>query len=463
MLDYMDYILRSFERTTNWNCDNSYANITATSRALLEFPIPTGLKFQISNASTPFTFNTMEVSTKKIFNGSLTYLYTDADNLDRIVQNSAAINLQDATETYRYFQPFYNHKLLSQSEDKNSKGTKSLYYGRMFYPNSNLEAMLVKRLTFDTQLILKCLSSFNDFNILTCYWQRDTGKNSQEVIFSTNDFLCGYRFLHNFLGAPSKMKTSLYNNSSLSLGGEIWLGLITLSPGCSTTLRYCTHAPNTGRPLTLTFTWNPIFGHLSSTYTAKTSKSSTFCAKYDFNLYSIESNLSFGCEFWKKGIQTTNTKPVLEFENHEDQSFPKDDNLMYYHLLAPNPHKSAGSSSQMKEEHQHQHEQEQQLLDDLTTAFSTSLKKIDKEKSVIERFENAFNHSNFTSVWKVSTSLRDKKLKILWEGKFKGFLISTGTELCKTDTIAESDNLSLQKNKIPIYPAKFGIQLQYST
>lgn len=447
MLDYMEYISRSFEQSTNWNRDNSYADITATSKALLDFSVPNAFEFQVSNASTPFTFNTMRVSTQNVFNGSLTYLYTDADNLGRIVKDSDAINLQNVTETYRYFQPYYNHRLLSPNGGK--KTGKSLYYGRMFYPSSNLEAMVIKRLDAHNQLKFKWLSTFDDFNILTCFWQRDTGKDSQELIFSTNDLLCGYRFLHNFIGKPSKLQTSLYNNSSLSFGAEFWLGLITLSPGCSTTLRYCTHAPNTGRPLTLTLNWNPIFGNLSSSYSAKTSSNTTVCAKYDFNLYSIDSNLSFGVELWRRG---NSAKKDGQYQDVTPRS-ENDDHLMYHHLVPALSQKE--SSPQTRKDM----EEKQQLLNDLTTAFSSSLKKIDREKTMIEEFENNLHHANFTSVWKISTSVRDRNLKVLWEGKFKGFLISAGTAIYKSSPISNSTS----SEKLPAYLSKFGVQLQYST
>lgn len=448
----MNHVLRSFEQSTNWNSDNSYANITATSRALLDFSIPTAFEFQISGATTPYTFNTLKVSTQRIFNGSLTYLYTDAKNLDRIVQTSTQINLQDATETYKYFQLFNNHKNMLGNDQGTTLAPKSLYYGKIYYPNSNLEAMIVKRLNKYTQLTLKCISSFKDINILTCYWQRNKGRNSQELILSTNDFLCGYRCLHNFLGGPSKMNMSLYNNSSLSIGGELWLGLITLSPGCSTTLRYCTHSPNTGRPLTLTLTWNPLFGHLSSSYSAKTSSNSTFCVKYDFNLYSIESNLSFGCEFWKLSRRQT------ENNQEETTTVIKEDNIMYHHLLPQTSISAEQKSSSLKNDEK----QRERLLTELATTFSTSLKKIDEEKSTIQQFAKLLNNSDFTSVWKLSTSLRDKNLKVLWEGKFKGFLLSAGTELYKTEVFDASQNSVALDKKLSIYPTKFGLQLQYS-
>ncbi|SJM87633.1 probable Mitochondrial distribution and morphology protein 10 [Zygosaccharomyces bailii] len=448
MLDYMDYVIRQFEKSTNWNYDNSYANITASSRHVLDFPVPNQFKFQISNKSTPYTFNTMEIFTKKIFNGSMTYLYTDADNMDIFVQNSNSTTLQDVTETYRYVQPYHSHAHASSLNHM-----KSLYYGRMSYPCPNLEAMLIKRLNETTQLTLKCVSSFNGFNILTGYWQHDTGKNRHEIIMSTNDLLCGYRFLHNFVGTPSKFKTSLYDNSSLSFGAELWLGIITLSPGCSTTLRYCTHSPNTGRPLTLTLTWNPLFGHISSTYTAKTSSSSTFSTKYDFNLYSIDSNLSFGCEFWRSGSEE---KPY-EGDNHQG------DSKMYHHMMTSEKDLKAFSNSVPDKNPIADSQQEKQLLDDLTIAFSSSLKKVDKEKSVIKKFENKVSDSTFSSVWKLSTSLRDKNLRVLWEGKFKGFLLSAGADFCNNDPKAELTELQTDEKKLSIYPKKFGVQLQYST
>lgn len=108
-------------------------------------------------------------------------------------------------------------------------------------------------------------------------------------------------------------------------------------------------------------------------------------------------------------------------------------------------------------------QQEKQLLDDLTIAFSSSLKKVDKEKSVIKKFENKVSDSTFSSVWKLSTSLRDKNLRVLWEGKFKGFLLSAGADFCNNDPKAELTELQTDEKKLSIYPKKFGVQLQYST
>ena len=105
MLDYVDYVVRAFEQQTNWYSDNSYENITATSRSLLNFAIPQSIKFQTSNKSTDYTYSTLELTRGKKINGSLAYLYTDIEGLDKILRNSDTIALQDAIETYRYIQP----------------------------------------------------------------------------------------------------------------------------------------------------------------------------------------------------------------------------------------------------------------------------------------------------------------------------------------------------------------------
>lgn len=428
MLDFMDYVVRAFERSTSWNRDNNYENINATSDTLINFSIPNTFKFQTSDRSSKHTFNTLEVTANKKISGSLAYLYTDANNMDKYLEGSNLRTLQDSTETYRHIQPFFVKQSKEELADstawhKNGAGyrTKSLYYGRIYYPTSILESLIIKKINPYNQLTIKSLSSVNSrLNIILVNWQRSKNENLQELTFSSDGALCGYRFLHNFISSPSRFNNALYNNSSLSMGGEVWLGLLTLTPSCSTSLRYCTHAANTGRPLTLTFSWNPLFGHISSTYSAKTSTNTTFSARYDFNLYSTDSNLSFGCEFWTRNSYlqnnpiTSNNVPTTIDNNGKSSIF--DTEKIEHDNIKDNTIP----------------DQQQKLLDDLTYTFSSSLQQIDKEKSIIENFENKFGTENFTNVWKVATSLRDQNVRILWEGKFKGFLISAGTEIFLT-------------------------------
>ncbi|SCU78853.1 LAME_0A06106g1_1 [Lachancea meyersii CBS 8951] len=442
MIDYMQQVLRVFETCTGWNRDNSYENITATSENLLNFSIPEGLKCQISNSSTAHTFSTFELSNNTVINGSLAYLYCTGKGVGSSVSSSRTVQLQDAVETYRQIRPLYQNR-----EARKGFEPCALWFGRMYYPSSTLEAMVVKRLSPETQLVAKCLSSLAHTSVLTLYWQRDSGKNFQEWVVSSNEALVGYRVLHNFVGSQSKLNTSLYNNSSLSLGAELWFGLLNTSPACSTTLRYCTHSANTGKPLTLTLSWNPLFGHVSSTYSVKTSSNATISTKFDFNLYSIESNLSFGCELWRRGasraVPTENAFVQDAVRAPSAQKRPTDTKDMFYHLMA-------GSSNSQK------------LLDDLNVTFASSLHKINRERSIIQKFEKSLIDSNFTSVCRLSTSLRDKNLKVQWEGRYKGFLISAGTELANTPLDLPANMVDEPKTASFFKPAKFGVQLQFS-
>jgi len=49
----------------------------------------------------------------------------------------------------------------------------------------------------------------------------------------------------------------------------------------------------------MTLTVAPLMGQISTSYAIKTSPYSAFCSRFDFNLYSYESELVVGCELWQ--------------------------------------------------------------------------------------------------------------------------------------------------------------------
>ena len=67
----------------------------------------------------------------------------------------------------------------------------------------------------------------------------------------------------------------------------------------STGLRFTT-LPGQPNPLTMTLTVAPLMGQISTSYAIKTSTDSAFCSRFDFNLYSYESELVVGCELWQR-------------------------------------------------------------------------------------------------------------------------------------------------------------------
>lgn len=359
---------------------------------MIDFPIPSDIKLTISSKSSQNTATSLQLSNSGIINGSLAYLYSSAPLKDLL--SSKDISLQEAISGYRVLRPPLSPSDPSRLRKVQEFQPHSMYYGRMYFPGSALEAMVLKRLTSTTQLLVKCVSSdkLKNNGTMTFYLQNDTGKLAKELIYSTNESLCGLRFLYNFSQGAERLNTALYNNSSISLGAEIWYGISNMSPGVSTSLRYSTQSTTTGKPLTMTLALNPLLGHISSTYSVKTSASSTFSSRYEFNLYSYESDLSFGCELWK-------------FKNKEDFTILRkiDPNLPPH----PNHH------------HHNNNRTHPQYIRNHTSPTKN-------DQSVIEAFESLVRDTEFSSVVKVSTGFNDRNLKLAWEGKYGDFLVSSG-------------------------------------
>ena len=50
----------------------------------------------------------------------------------------------------------------------------------------------------------------------------------------------------------------------------------------------------------MTMTISPLMGHLSTTYAIRAGPDAAFCSRFDFNIYSYESDLVIGCELWRR-------------------------------------------------------------------------------------------------------------------------------------------------------------------
>lgn len=390
----MEYLQKCFYRSTGWNEDNIFSHLTATSQAILDFSIPNGLKVDVSSKSLDYLASTFTLSNYHSINGSIAYLYSSNP-----LQNTAStkdILLQDAIAGFKIIEPSRKLKVLDNYKNL-------LVYGRMYFPGSALEAMVIKRINQSTQLLIKCINNPNleKNGTMIFYLQKNSPKFLREFIYSTNESLFGFRCLYNFHvdnNAKNTPELPKFDNSVMSLGTEIWYAARTLSPGLSTTFRYSTRSTSTGKPLTMTLACNPILGHISSTYTVKTSVASSFCSKYDFNVYSYASNLSLGFElfnFDKKQKESTSPeqvpKIILPPASTEKVINPIQDGDNYYRInpnLLPNSNPNA------------------------TIAF-----------------QNLVNESNFSSVIKSSVSLQDRVFKLLWEGRLQDFLVSSGVKV----------------------------------
>lgn len=426
MHTYMEYLQKCFHKATGWNEDNIFLNITATSQALLEFPIPNGIKLDVSNKATENLASLFTLSNYHSLNGLLAYLYSSAPL--RNTMGSKDISLQDAIAGFRIIEPSFaalKGLFLTSYRDL-------LLYGRMYFPGLALEAMLIKRITKDTQILVKCINNphLAKNGTMIVYLQKNTPTFLRELIYSTNEALVGFRCLYNF-GSTVKKNTQLipnFDNSVVSIGTELWYAAMTMSPGLSTALRYSTRLTSTGKPLTMTLACNPILGHISLTYNVKTSVSSTFCSKYDFNFFSYASNLSLGFELYNYSKQR---KPPL-FTEKESQLTLLSTNL----FSAPVVQGTIESPPSLRNETEYR-PQRQGAVEGTN-------------ETVMAAFQNLVNDSDFLSVIKASTSLNDKEVRLLWEGRCKDFLLSTGVKVgLNAVTLAPEFN-------------RFGITLSYA-
>ena len=182
----------------------------------------------------------------------------------------------------------------------------TLLYGRLYLPQSHLEALYLRRISPTQQFKLSAVSNSklrNGGTILALH-QYDVGKYSTESLYSTDGGLIGLRGLYNFgpdprkeVTKPPRLEDRFYGR--FSAGGEMYYGSLNKSGGVSFGGRFATLPAHKGIPLTASLTVNPIMGNLSTTYAVKAGRNLSLCSKFDFNVYSYESEVMMGCELWR--------------------------------------------------------------------------------------------------------------------------------------------------------------------
>jgi len=95
-----------------------------------------------------------------------------------------------------------------------------------------------------------------------------------------------------------------------SIGAELYYGVRERSGGVSAGIRYRTLPQFSSQsPLSVTYLINPIMGHMSAAFSAQVSDDLALCPRFDFNMYSYESDLIIGAEWWQR------EKSEIEGEN----------------------------------------------------------------------------------------------------------------------------------------------------
>ncbi|KAF3908509.1 hypothetical protein ABW21_db0205532 [Orbilia brochopaga] len=295
MLGFMEYVQKCFSRATRWDEDNSYANLNATARALLDFPTPKGLKMNLSSLSSPNFATSYSMASLGVVDGSVSYLYSSRP-LDGVL-SSGDVQLADAVSGYRDLKEimkpddFRDWEIWKGGVRVDRRDT--LLYGRMYLPASTLEALYLRRLAPTRQLKISAVSNSrlpNGGTILALL-QQDNGKWSTEYLYSTDVALIGMRGLYNFgfdprKALPTPTPTPLDTRKiagRFSAGAEVYYGILNKSGGMSTGFRYSTLPSNVGSPLTMTLTVNPLMGHFQASYAVKAGEGAVFCSRITQN------------------------------------------------------------------------------------------------------------------------------------------------------------------------------------
>ena len=57
-------------------------------------------------------------------------------------------------------------------------------------------------------------------------------------------------------------------------------------------------------PTVITALFNPMMGHISAAYAARVSRDLSLASRFDFNIYSYESQWTMGAEWWMRHSQS---------------------------------------------------------------------------------------------------------------------------------------------------------------
>ncbi|KAL3491698.1 hypothetical protein BJX62DRAFT_236958 [Aspergillus germanicus] len=331
MLDFMDYIQLAFAEGTQWNRDNSYSSLTATAQSLLDFTTPERMRVHLSSLSTPNFATSYTLGTVGLIEGSVSYLYSNIA-FENTPSKSALIPLRKLSPGYRQVQApiappveswgwdsiLDGAKNNGQGQTTNGQKATLLHATLHLPPPTTLNALFLRRISPTMQLSLAVsstrgppLSKSAPQATLLTQLSHDTGKYSNEYLFSTDNSLFGWRGLWNF-GPDPRYHNGAPRLSLLSAGAEAYYSPVSSLIGMSTGLRFstlpaatdpkssATATPISTFPYTLTLTLTPLTGSLSTSYSLRASPNLSFSSRFGFNVYSWESEMVAGCELWRK-------------------------------------------------------------------------------------------------------------------------------------------------------------------
>ncbi|KIL68329.1 hypothetical protein M378DRAFT_158874 [Amanita muscaria Koide BX008] len=363
MHPFSTHVLRSYYKATGWNEDNLFANFTRSSSAILDFTIPRGLNVSVSKSPNAHFKTTYAINAMPYLHGSVGYIYTSCD---LNVRSSANAQFKDVIDCFKiYDQP---HKPDAKEEEwlagERVDIRDYLMYGRLHLPSRRLDALYSTRLTSTLQALVAVISepplnTHSDYrrnrtgqtsNVMFNL-QHDVGKWCTEYTYSAEDDMWGIKLLHNLgrlSGSPdiseesdvsARQRTGIKRvdeeepiegglRGRVSVGAELYASAKERSAGVSAGIRFTTFpdatppsyqlsSPMTATqkamfpqpPTTITALFNPMLGYVAAAYTAQASQDLSLSSRFEFNVYSFESDWTMGAEWWLRSHQNEVAEP----------------------------------------------------------------------------------------------------------------------------------------------------------
>ncbi|PKS13249.1 hypothetical protein jhhlp_000020 [Lomentospora prolificans] len=421
MREFMVYVQNAFYNATGWSQDNSYSTLNSTAHELLCFSTPQGLRLNLSSLATPHFATSYQLGSVGIVDGSVSYLYSSVPLKDHFEPQSETLSLPVLCRGYRPLRQLHRRDPVKALQLTVEEGP-SLLYGRLYLPQSLLEALVVKRFSSGLQLQLRAVSSktLKNRGSLLGLAQYDVGKYAVEGLASSDGGLLGLRGVYNFGGDAKEPQGSNGGASEAPIptngngtdreriygrftaGGEIYYGTLNKSGGVSCGLRFATLPSYRGTPLTATVTLNPLMGSIRASYSVVAGRHCSLATMLDFNVYSYESNWSVGMELWRKDF----LRSVEAAEASPQQPGPSISGLVN---MDPAVAKAWSRSLQAKLEWR---------LDEPAAKATETVEKTEPAKKAEEE--------EYSGVIKARIS-QNSRIGILWEGRVKALLYSIGS------------------------------------
>ncbi|KAL2112143.1 hypothetical protein VUR80DRAFT_8511 [Thermomyces stellatus] len=444
MREFMAYVQNAFYEATGWTHDNSYPSLNSTADDLLRFSTPQGLRLNFSSLATPHFATSYHLSSIGVVDGSISYLYSSAPLHAHLAPQSESLSLPLLCRGYNPLRRILARDPVTALRPE-VEGGPSLLYGRLYLPQSLLEALVVKRFSPGLQFQVRAVSSKalrNGGSVLGLA-QYDVGKYAVEGLASSDGGLLGLRGVYNFGGdatenlspegsggpntAEVPVPATAANGGSdkeriygrFTAGGEIYYGTLNKSGGVSLALRFATLPSYRGTPLTATMTLNPLMGSLRASYAVMAGRHCSLATMLDFNVYSYESNWSVGMELWRKEF-------LRRLDEDELGETPAGSTMEDAAVR-----KAWGRSMQAKLEWR---------LDEEPSAKTA--------KKTVDETNKGEDDEDYQGVIKIRFG-QNSRIGVLWEGRVKSLLYSVGS------------GIDLQRPDQPF--RTLGLEIQYSS